>query len=187
MPEYGENWLSDTWEIENESESYSDYSISDYSPYLIRKRGRLPDAGEMAPECKCSLNLNSADELQQNSQIFRPEQPEPEIIQPEIIKQEIPQKLPEAFDENGYPLCNPNFKSWKDSRGFTCQSYSTRRYCNLLSGTHMTRSWRRRERFRKFDKFQSGGFTALNCPQCGCREPREEIYDYYYGNLPKIE
>merc|ERR1712227_880705 len=110
-----------------------------------------------------------------------------DLVEPEIVEPDLNEKIPEAFDEFGHPLCNENWKTWRDTRNFSCQNYSTRRYCNLLSGTHMTRSWRRRERYKKFDKFQKNGFTALNCPQCGCREPKEEIYDYYYGNLPRLE
>jgi len=120
-----------------------DYTISDYAPYLRRKRsddnqkvGKI-DTGFKHPICSCQLA--------------------PEPVLP-------------VEDEYGFPLCNPDYHNWRDSQGRSCDYYTSRHYCSILTAKHSIRPWNRRHRYAKFDQFENDRYTALNCPRCGCRK-----------------
>merc|ERR1712226_904448 len=68
-----------------------------------------------------------------------------------------------AFEPNAW--CNKHHYTWFDgsTRKRTCQEYGIKELCNE-DGT-VGRRWKNKNNFHDFENF---GFSALNCPQCGC-------------------
>ena len=117
---------------------------------------------------------------------------EPEILEPEMTvtmyseyryitaaSEETPETKPKtetpetkhkviAYDPFGYPLCHPDYKNWVDKIGRNCEYYSKNHSCSMFTARQYTSLWYRRKRFQLFGRFENGGFSALNCPQCGC-------------------
>ena len=58
--------------------------------------------------------------------------------------------------------CNPHFQKWTDRDGFGCDFYSDENWCS--KGTYGS-NWGKRGFFLDYVK---NGWTASNCPQCGC-------------------
>ena len=62
--------------------------------------------------------------------------------------------------------CNLNFDQWLDSNGNGCESYKTNNWCTP-DGNEGS-NWNR-EKQGYFMHYINNGFTAYNCPQCGCK------------------
>merc|ERR1719284_731255 len=59
--------------------------------------------------------------------------------------------------------CNQNFDTWTDSSGDNCERYAQQHWCNKTGyGPNWRDSW------GDFEKYAAQGYTAFNCPQCGC-------------------
>merc|ERR1712227_936253 len=67
---------------------------------------------------------------------------------------------------NSYSIttwCNQNFDTWTDSSGDNCERYAQQHWCNKTGyGPNWRDSW------GDFEKYAAQGYTAFNCPQCGC-------------------
>ena len=68
--------------------------------------------------------------------------------------------------EVGIAECNPNHATWTDGQ-ITCQQYLDDGWCTPEG--QMGLAWTRSGLTNSsFYEWPSSGFTALNCPQCGC-------------------
>ena len=61
--------------------------------------------------------------------------------------------------------CNPNYQNWTDSAGFSCATYKANKWCswNMYGPEWDWINW------GTMNKYTNGGYSGLNCPQCGCR------------------
>ena len=61
--------------------------------------------------------------------------------------------------------CNPDAANWMDSDNMQCEGYKLNNYCTSdgQHGSGWDHSWG-----ETFADFENGGYTALNCPECGC-------------------
>ena len=74
-----------------------------------------------------------------------------------------------TFDVDSPVDCNPGYNSWEDSVGRTCEYYRKHQYCRA-DGTQ-GRLWTSVANSNEtFDSYQANGYTAVNCPQCGCSQ-----------------
>jgi len=61
--------------------------------------------------------------------------------------------------------CNPSHRLWRDSTGNTCADYRRKWWCKSDGKPYI--GWK--ASWGKFTDFATEGFSALNCPQCGCK------------------
>ena len=66
------------------------------------------------------------------------------------------------------PTCNPDHYTWFDRsrQRRTCQEYATRKMCTDTGG--VGKRWKKKKTL-SFSNFTNFGFSAENCPQCGCQ------------------
>ena len=62
--------------------------------------------------------------------------------------------------------CNPDAANWNDSEGMLCADQAAFNYCTA-DGDYGT-LWDVDRTGKTFANFENGGYTALNCPECGC-------------------
>jgi len=66
------------------------------------------------------------------------------------------------------PACNPHHYTWFDKSRHrrTCQEYAVGKYCTTAGDTGS----RWKDRWGSLDRtrYINNGYSALNCPQCGC-------------------
>ena len=62
--------------------------------------------------------------------------------------------------------CNPDAASWLDTDQKTCKDYVSYYYCTTDGG--YGGNWTYNRPGTTFADFESDGFTALNCVECGC-------------------
>ena len=81
-------------------------------------------------------------------------------------------------------LCNPNHYDWIDSskQKRTCQEYSIKKYC--LESGKIGKKWKKE---KKFDQYSNFGYTAFNCPQCGCGKQKLSAENTDFVEKPKCE
>ena len=141
--EYGSS-SSSSWQYDS-----SEYTISDYSIYARRKRS--------VDRTICNCTLDSNNQLSDDEDDLLNEV---NVIVPPLIS---------PLDAFGVPICNSEHRTWTDTRGKSCAFYKYSHLCSLLSARELSRPWRKNDFQRNFMRYQNGGWTALNCPQCGCK------------------
>ena len=64
--------------------------------------------------------------------------------------------------------CNLDHETWVDSRGTSCQDYFDDKWCSADGLNQNIQSLSNNGDLNQLEDYANLGFTALNCPQCGC-------------------